>query len=90
MTNMRRLEKQFGATKLRRMALYWLFLGMVGFAFCAFVLIGHFAFGMAVHEAHKNRLATSAEILVTFGIMALGSSLFGIAGAWLRFAVKPD
>ncbi|HUO23559.1 MAG TPA: hypothetical protein VMU59_13675 [Caulobacteraceae bacterium] len=67
--------------KWGRVAWGWLLLGLVFIAISIGVAVGHYAFGMPIHEGHSGgRLATSTEILTTLVAFGAGGSLFAVMG----------
>lgn len=70
----------------RVIAMGWLVIGSLVFAFAASFGVAHYWFGVPVHEAHTNRNATPYEIATSLGALLAGVAFFGIAGfALLRW-----
>ena len=71
---------------LRKIAVGWLFLGLLGLAAATATSIGHYLFGVPIHEAHSGgRLATPMEVMENLLVLASVSGLFTVMGACILF-----
>ena len=61
----------------------WLALGIVGLGFVVAAAIGHYIFGLPIHEGHTDRLASPALIARTLCALGFGSGLFTLVGFWV-------
>ena len=75
----------------RRMAWQFLALGLVMVCLITAVAVGHYLFGVPIHEGHATppRLATPAEILTILVALGGGGGLFAGIGAAILLLKNP-
>jgi hypothetical protein len=70
---------------VRKLAQGWLVLGAIGLAFTTAFAVGHYLFGIPVHEGHTQGMADPKSIAQMLVMLFLGSCLFGGLGGWILF-----
>lgn len=71
---------------VRKIAQGWIVLGALGLIFVFVFAIAHYVFGVTVHEAHSQHVASSKQMSRTLIMLFAGSAAFTAVG-WALFRI---
>jgi hypothetical protein len=72
----------------RRLAKWWLALGLSGLVFLGFCAVMVFGFGVPVHDRNSGRLVSPADVLEIGALLAMGFGFFAAVGAYILVKLR--